>query len=122
MRGHQQLGRELAARLEWDRARWHFERSLEIQPSVQAWYTLAKLHGDTDEPEAARQALHAALLLQPDHLQSLRLLARVSSDLGDPTRAREVLERAATLVPGDHSIRSALVRARFEESQQRGPE
>ena len=114
---HQQLGRKLAQREEWRSALWHFERSLEIQPSVQAWYTLAELRADTGDPEAAREAVESALALGPDHLLSLTLLARVSSDLGDPTRAREALERAVALVPGNHSIRALLVRARHEEAQ-----
>ena len=31
---HQQLGRKLAQQGQWERARLHYERSLEIQPSV----------------------------------------------------------------------------------------
>jgi tetratricopeptide (TPR) repeat protein len=112
---HQQLGRRLGERRQWERARWHLERSLEIQPSVEAWYVIADVYAETGNPAAAREALDAALALRPEHLPSLKLLARVSSDQGDPAGAREALERAAALVPGDHSIRAALVKARHAE-------
>ena len=116
---HQQLGRKLAQRKQWQSALRHYERSLEIQPSVQAWFTLAELRVDTGDPEAAREAVESSLALGPDHLLSLTLLARVSSELGDPTRAREALERAVALVPGNHAIRASLVRARHQEAQLR---
>lgn len=113
---HQQLGMRYAKRKEWDLARRHLERSLAIHPSVEAWQTLGRVHSETGELRAARDALEAALALSPEHLASLRLLAEVSTDLGDPVRARELLEHAATLAPANHAIRSALVRARREES------
>ena len=115
---HQQLGLRRAQQGQWEEARHHYERSLQIHPSVQAWYSLAQLHVARGELEAARAALEPGLELQPDHLLSLELLGRVWSELGDPTRARAVLEKAAALMPGNHAIAAALVRARHEESKQ----
>ncbi len=118
---HQQLGLALAERGEWEEAQGHYERSLEIQSSVQAWYALAQIHVARGEFEAARAALEPGLELQPDHFLSLELLGRVWSELGEPARARAVLEKAAALRPGNHAIAAALVRARHEESKQSDP-
>ena len=41
---HQNLALNLAHRGQWEQARRHYERSLEIHPSIEAWYTLAHLH------------------------------------------------------------------------------
>ncbi len=118
---HQQLGLRLAQQGQWEEAQRHYERSLQIQPSVQAWYTLAQLHAARGVFGTARDALESGLELKPDHVLSLELLARVWSELGEPARARAVLERVAVLKRGNHAIAAALVRARHEESKQSDP-
>lgn len=114
---HQQLGLKLARQKHWEGARRHLERSLEIQPSVEAFYTLGKVDVGTGDLAGARDALESGLALRPKHLPSLGLLARVLLDLGDASEASEILERASELAPANQSIRAALVRARADESR-----
>lgn len=118
---HHELGRKYAAREDWERARSHFLRSLEIQPSPQGWYHLGLVRARTGDPTGARQALDRALALDPEHLASLALLAQVSREQGDLASEREALERATVLAPADHELSARLVRARHEASRREAP-
>ena len=114
----QNIAVQLARRLEtsgatpaqWAVVRRHFERSLAIQPSAEAWFGLGTVDRKLGDTQDALHCYERALALDPRHVPSLRLAGETWLDLGRADRAREPLERAHELAPEDPAVHQALLR------------
>lgn len=85
----------------WDRALWHFEKSLQLDPTMaDAWFELAALDEDQDRSADALAHYEQAIAAQADHCPSLSNLARLKKLAGDPATAELLLDRCLSSDPG----------------------
>ncbi len=121
----QDIGAQIARRLQstgatpqqWEAVRHHFERSLAIYPSVEAWLGLGSAEHKLGNPTAALRSYERALELDPSHVTALLLSGEAWLDLGQPDRARPQLERAQGLAPEDPRVQHALARLARAEAR-----
>jgi len=85
----------------WDRAQWHFQKTLQLAPSMAApWFELASLEEDLGKPADASVHYEKAIEAQPDHCPALSNLARLHKLQGDPATAELLLDRCLGSNPG----------------------
>lgn len=105
------LGVLLASTGETDRAREQFERSVALQPNVEAWINIGALQEREGESAPAFDAYQRATTIDPLNATALFYAGRASIKVGETRRGRELLERAAALAPDRTDIQNALERA-----------
>jgi len=108
-----EVGRALAARGELDRARVHFERSIEVEPTYRAQLMLGLVHEQQQDAAAALEAFDAALALEPGAHDALVHRGLALVELGRASEAIGDLEAATLRSPRDPIARRALVRAKL---------
>ncbi|MCZ6569664.1 MAG: tetratricopeptide repeat protein [Deltaproteobacteria bacterium] len=91
-------------------AQRHYEESLRIHASVEAWLGLPNVHYTLGDYPAAHASYAAALDLDPRHFRSHNRLGELWLTEGKLVRARASLERAAALAPKDTRTQKALDR------------
>lgn len=97
-------------RIDFSDAERHYEQSLHIHPSADAWLGLGNLRFTRGDYRGAHQAYAAALRIDPRHFRAHDRLGELWLTEGNLPRARASLERAAALAPRDERIRAALAR------------
>jgi hypothetical protein len=118
---HTELGRRLARQGEDAAALVEFRRSVELNPTVRAWKSIALLFEQRREWQSAASAYDSVLALQPDDASMLFRVGRAWLEAGRPENAIEPLERAAVLAPGQKLIGLNLARARRESEAHSQP-
>jgi tetratricopeptide (TPR) repeat protein len=118
---HTELGRRLARQGEDAAALIEFRRSVELNPTVRAWKSIALLFEQRREWQSAASAYDSVLALQPDDASMLFRVGRAWLEAGRPENAIEPLERAAVLAPGQKLIGLNLARARRESEAHSQP-
>lgn len=119
-----QLGLRFAATGQPVAARHSFERSLELQPTAEAWRGLGLLAEESGDLRTAVDAFVAATDLDPQRAGLLFRAGRLALALGEPGRAVPLLERALAGAPPERRalMRLTLERARAErERAERSP-
>jgi hypothetical protein len=89
-----------------------YRESLALQPTAEAWFGLALAHTHRGEPDAAEQALHAALALDPGHARAHRQLGLNLLERGRREEGLAHLTTAARLRRGDSTVHAELEAAR----------
>jgi tetratricopeptide (TPR) repeat protein len=85
-----------------------YRESLALQPTAEAWFGLALAYTRRREPDAAEQALHAALALDPGHARAHRQLGLNLLERGRREAGLAHLATAARLRRGDPTVRAEL--------------
>ncbi len=99
-------------------ARTHFERAIQLDPSLSESYRgLATILREQGNPSAAQQALERALRAQPYDVEARRDLAAILIDRGQLGLAQEQLERALELDP-QHATTYYLLGLLREQAQE----
>jgi tetratricopeptide (TPR) repeat protein len=95
---HKMLGRALMVIGRFDAAQLEFEQALRYKPgSAEVYYNLGKLHSIQDNWEPARQALEAAVRIEPSYVPAVDALGFALEALGDDARAVESYKKAVAL-------------------------
>jgi hypothetical protein len=124
---HQNIALELGRLLEhsyasesaWKTVREHFERSIELYPSPEAWTGLGSLDLREGHRDRALADFDHAIALDPGNSLALRKRGEVLLDEGRYREAEAALDRAAQLAPDDPAVRAA--RRRLERERKRRP-
>ena len=117
------LGRHLASRGNYRRARIQFQRSIDLYPTPEAWRALGLLNEQSGDWQRALGAYQAALRLDDRDVRAWYASGMARTRLGDFKHAVEELEHAVHLAPGEKLISLSLERARrsLAESREEPP-
>ena len=107
------LGMHLASDGRHREALVQFHRAIGLEPSVEAWRSVARIYSESGDDERAIVALESALALDLDDALAHYRIGVAQLRLGKPSLAAESLQRADELSPDNRNVQAALRRARL---------
>lgn len=106
--GRAQMGSHLLSIGRFDEAQAQYERSLALQPGVEAHVGIGQIHAQAGRWPEALSAYEAALMVNPDQAGIVVQAGIVQQSMGNLEDARQSYERALTLWPDLEAARKGL--------------
>ena len=105
-----ELGRELMRANRIEAAEVQYQRSIDLQPGMEANAAIGEIRARSGRWQDALDAYAAALAIDPSHAGIMSLVAGAHLSLGQLDKAQAQFEHALRLSPGLETARSGLAR------------
>ncbi len=105
-----ELGRELMRANRIEAAEVQYQRSIDLQPGMEANAAIGEIRARSGRWQDALDAYAAALAIDPSHAGMMSLVAGAHLSLGQLDKAQAQFEHALRLSPGLETARSGLAR------------